>query len=117
MFGYLNLLKNNHPSTLTKVEKFVGLVKKLLDKANNLHIMDFDFTIGLGAFRSSLKRKKSFLSPPKKGKRIKKISGLEFDLNIHASEYMIHSSFNISTSGVVLAPTMHHQRSWVSFIY
>lgn len=49
LFGYLDLLKNNHPSTLRKVEKFVGLVKKLLDEASNLHITDFDFTTRLGA--------------------------------------------------------------------
>ena len=87
LFGYLDLLRNSPPSTLRKTEQLVGLVKKLLDEANTLHIMDFDFTTSLGAFESSLKRKKSFLSPKKKGKRIKKSSGLEIDLNIHASEY------------------------------
>jgi hypothetical protein len=40
----------------------------MLDDANNLHIMDYDFTLGLGAFESYLKRKKSFLSPKKKKK-------------------------------------------------
>ena len=39
-----------------------------MDDANNTHIMDYDFTLGLGAFESSLKRKKSFLIHKKRNK-------------------------------------------------
>jgi hypothetical protein len=59
----------------------------MLDEANNIHIMDYDFTLGLGAFESSLKRKKSFLNPKKKNKRRKHSDGLEIDLNVPAYEY------------------------------
>ena len=86
LFGYLKLLLNNPPSTLRKTEQLVGLVKKMLDEANNLHIMDYDFTLELGAFESSLKRKKSFLSPKKKNKRRKQSVALEIDLNVPPSE-------------------------------
>ena len=44
----------------------IVLVKKMLDEANNLQILDYDFTLGLGAYESYLKRKKSFLSPKNK---------------------------------------------------
>ena len=71
LFGYLKLLLNNPPSSLNKTEQLVGLVKKMLDEANDLHIMNYDFTFGLGAFESSLKRKNNFLSPKKKNKRRK----------------------------------------------
>ena len=59
----------------------------MLDETNNLHITEFDFTLGLGAFESYLKRKKSFFSPKKKEKIIKQTDGFEIDLNIHAYEY------------------------------
>jgi hypothetical protein len=72
---------------LNKTKQLIGLVKKMLDEANNLHIMDYDFTLGLGAFESSLKRKKSFLSPKKKNKRRKQSDRLEIDLNVPACEY------------------------------
>ena len=68
--------------------------------------MDFEFTLGLGDFESSLKRKKSFLIPKNKGKIIKQTGGFEIDLNVHASEYDLFQ-FNISTSRVILVPTMH----------
>lgn len=55
-----------------------------MDDANDLHIMDYDFTLGLGAYESSLKRKKSFLSPIKKNKQS---GSLEIDLGVLASEY------------------------------
>jgi hypothetical protein len=44
----------------------------MLNDANNLDIMDFDFSLGLGALETYLKRKKSFLSPTKKNKRSNK---------------------------------------------
>lgn len=56
----------------------------MMDDANDLHIMDYDFTLGLGAYESSLKRKKSFLSPIKKNKQS---GSLEIDLGVLASEY------------------------------
>ena len=61
------------------------MVKKMLEEANNSHIMDFDFMVGLNALKSSLKMKKSFLSPTKKQRRKKQNSGLKIDLNVHAS--------------------------------
>ena len=87
LFGYLYILKDGPPATLRKTEQLVDLVKQRLDEDNNLHIMDFDFTLGLGDFESSLKTKKSFLIPKNKGKRIKQTGGFEIDLNVHASEY------------------------------
>ena len=87
LFGYLDILKNSPLATLRNIEQLVDLVKKMLNEANNLHIMDYEFTLGFGAFESSLKRKKSFLSPKKKGKRIKQTGGFEIDLNIHTYEY------------------------------
>lgn len=50
LFGYIDLLWNNPPSTLTNIKQLISLVKKMLDDANNLHIMDYEFTCGLGAF-------------------------------------------------------------------
>ena len=87
LFSYLHLIQNNPPTTLGKTRQLIGLVKTMLDEANNLHIMDFDFTFELGALELSLKRKKSFLSPKKKQRRKKQNNGLEIDLNVHASEY------------------------------
>ena len=46
-----------------------------------------NFSLGLGAYESSLKRKKSFLSPKKKNKEIKQNSGLDIDMNVHPFEY------------------------------
>ena len=66
--GYLDLVQNSPLATLTKIEQLISLFKKLLDDANNLHIIDYEFTCGLGAFELSLKRKKSFLSPKKRRK-------------------------------------------------
>ena len=63
------------------------MVKKMLDESNNLHIMDFDYTVGLDALDSSLKRKKSFLRPTKKQRREKQNNGFKIDLNIHASKF------------------------------
>jgi hypothetical protein len=55
-----------------------------LDDANNLDLMDYDFTLGLDASETSLKRKKRFLSPKNKNKRSNRSGGLEID---YASEY------------------------------
>ena len=85
LFGYLDLVRNT-PATLTKIEQLISLAKKLLDDANNLHIMDYEFTCGLGAFELCLKRKKSFLSPKKRRKRRQQNAILEIDLNILADE-------------------------------
>jgi hypothetical protein len=79
LFGYLELLRNNPPATLSKTQQLIGLVKRMLDDANNLDIMDYDFTLGLGALETSLKRKKSFLIPKKKKKRSNKSGRLETD--------------------------------------
>ena len=57
-----------------------GLLDNFLDD-------DFNFTFGLGVLDSSLKRKKSFLSPTKKKRRSKQNSGFKIDLNVHAYEY------------------------------
>ena len=65
----------------------IGLVRKMLDEAINLHILKSDFTIGMGAYGSYLKRKKSSLIPKKKNKRRKQNSNLDIDLNMHPSEY------------------------------
>jgi len=58
----------------------------MLDGANNLHIMDYEFTCGLGDFETYLKRKKSFLSPKKIRKTRKQNARLEIDLNITTDE-------------------------------
>ena len=49
----------------------IGLVIKMLDEENNLHIFDYYFTLGLGAYESSLERKKIFLSPKNKKQKNK----------------------------------------------
>ena len=66
LISKLQLIQNNIPTSASKKNQLIGLVDKLLEDANNLHLMDFDFTVGLDALNSSLKRKKSFLSPKKK---------------------------------------------------
>ena len=86
LFGYLDLVRNSPPATLTKIEQLIALVKKLLDHANNIHIMDYEFKCGLGAFELSLKRKKSFLSPKKRRKRRQQNEIFEIDLNIMEDE-------------------------------
>ena len=87
LFGYFQLIQNSPPVTLSKNEQMIGLVQKMLDEANNIQILDYDFSLGLGAYESSLKRKKSFLSPKKKNKERKQNSGLDIDMNVHPSEY------------------------------
>jgi len=59
----------------------------MMDDANDLHIMDYEFTLGLGSYETCLKRKKSFLSPKNKNKRGKQSGSLEIDFNVPASEY------------------------------
>lgn len=71
---------------MSKTKQLIDLAKKFVDDVNDLHIMDYDFTLGLGAYESSLKRKKSFLSPKNKNKRSKKNASLDIDLNVPASE-------------------------------
>jgi len=71
-FSYTNLILDNPPTNLTKTIQLTGMLKKMLDEANNLHATDFDFTPGLGSLHPSLKRKKSFLSPTKKRRSSKK---------------------------------------------
>lgn len=66
LFGKLQLIQNNNLTILSKMNQLISFLDKLLDDANNLNIMDFDFIPRLGYFDSSLKRKKSFLSPTKK---------------------------------------------------
>ena len=85
MFNILHLILDNPPTTLAKTNQLTGMLNKLLDEANNLHIMDFDFTPGSGSLDSSLKRKKSFLSPTKKRKSKRKKNGFEIDLNVDPS--------------------------------
>ena len=80
VFRKLQFILNNPPTTLFKMNQLNGLLDNFLDD-------DFDFTLGLGALDSCLKRKKSFLSPAKKKRRRKQNSGLEIDLTVHASEY------------------------------
>ena len=75
------------PTSLSQKNQLIGLFDKLLEDANNLHIMDFDFIARSNALDSSLKRKKSFLSPTKKQRRRKQNTGLDIDLNVKASEY------------------------------
>ena len=75
------------PTSLSQKNQLIGLFDKLLEDANNLHIMDFDFTAGSNALDSSLKRKKSFLSPTKKQRRRKQNTSLEIDLKVNAMEY------------------------------
>jgi hypothetical protein len=87
LLGYLDVLRNSPPATLTNTREMVDLIKRMLDEANNRHILDFNFTLGLSAFESSLKRKKSFLSPTNKRRRRKRNRVLEIDLNVHPSEY------------------------------
>ena len=87
LYGFFELIQNSPPDTLRKTEQMIGLVRKMLDEENNLHILDYDFTLGLGAYESSLKRKKSSLIPKKKNKRRKQNSNLDIDLNMHPFEY------------------------------
>ena len=87
LLGYLDVLWNSPPATLTNTQEMVDLIKRMLDEANNRHILDFNFTLGLSAFESSLKRKKSFLNPTNKRRRRKRNRVLEIDLNVHPSEY------------------------------
>src|SRR5690606_28434765 len=87
LFNHAHLILDNSPTTLTKTNQLTNMLKKMLDEANNFHIMDFDFTPGLGSLDSSLKRKKSFLSPTKKRRSNRKDNGLEIDLNVDPSEY------------------------------
>jgi hypothetical protein len=79
LFGYLELLRNNPPATWRKTQQLIGLVKKMLDDSNNIDIMDYDFTIALGALDTYLKRKKRFLIPKKKNKRSNRSGRLETD--------------------------------------
>jgi hypothetical protein len=65
LFSKLELIQNNIPTSLSKKNQLIGLVDKLLEDANNLHIMDCDFIAGSNSLDSSLKRKKRFLSPTK----------------------------------------------------
>lgn len=78
-FGYLELLRNNPLATLRKTQQFIGLVKRMLDDANNLDIMDYDFALGLGSLETYLNRKKRFLRPKKKNKRSNISGRLETD--------------------------------------
>ena len=87
LFNKLELIQNNIPTSLSKKNQLIGLVDKLLEDANNLHIMDCNFIVGSDALDSSLKRKKSFLSPTKKQRRRKQNTSLEIDLNVNAMEY------------------------------
>ena len=87
LFSYTHLIFDNPPTTLAKTIQLIGMLKKMLDEANNLHVTDFDFTPGLGFLDPSLKRRKSFLSPTKKRRSSRKNSGLEIDLNADPSEY------------------------------
>ena len=48
--------------------------------------MDFEFTVGVDALDTSLKRKKSFLRPKNKQRRQKQHNGMEIDLNVPALE-------------------------------
>jgi hypothetical protein len=65
----------------------VDLIKRMMDEANNRHILDFNFTLGLSDFESSLKRKKSSLNPTYKRRINKRNKVLEIDLNVHSYEY------------------------------
>lgn len=87
LFSYTRLIFDNPPTTLAKTIQLTSMLKKMLDEANNLHVIDFDFTPGLGSLDPSLKRKKSFFSPTKKRRSNRKNSGLETDLNVDPSEY------------------------------
>ena len=75
----MEFFKSNPPTSLIKINKLNSFL-------NNFWDHDFDFTPSLGALDSSLKRKKSFLSPTKK-QMSKKNNGLGIDLNVHPSEY------------------------------
>ena len=57
-----------------------------MDDANDIHIMDYDFTLGLDAYESHLKRKKSFLNPKNKNKIRKNNVSLYIYLNVPASK-------------------------------
>ena len=83
--GYVDMLQNNCPPTLSDAQKMVGLLKKLLEEANN-QLMDFEFPLGPNASETSLKWKKSFLSPKNKRRR-RQNSGMEIDLNVHPPEF------------------------------
>ena len=50
LFGYFQLIQNNRHVTLSKNEQMIGLVQKILDEANNLEILDYEFSLGLGAY-------------------------------------------------------------------
>ena len=86
LFRYLQLIQNSPPTTLTKTKQLTDMVKKMLEEANKKHLMDFSFTVGVDALDTSLKRKKSFLSPKNKQRRNKNHSGMEIYLNVPALE-------------------------------
>ena len=73
-FGYFQLIQNSPPVTLSKNEQMIALVKKMLDEANKLQILDYDFSLGLGAYESSLKRKRVFLALKRKTNKENKIA-------------------------------------------
>ena len=93
LFRYFLLIQNSPPTTLTKTKQLTGMVKKMLEESNKKHLMDFEFTVGVDALDTSLKRKKSFLSPKNKHRRKKQHIGMEIDLNVPALEeepFQIH---------------------------
>ena len=46
LFSYLQLIQNSPPTTLSKTKQLTEMVKKMLDEANNLHIMDLTSHLG-----------------------------------------------------------------------
>ena len=71
VFGYIDVLRKIHTYTLESTLKLEALIKFMFDEANNQQIMDFQFTLRLIDFESSLYQKKSFLNFANKKKRIK----------------------------------------------
>ena len=59
----------------------------MFNEANNRHMFDFNFTLGIRTFKSFLKKKKSFLVPTNKRRRSEQNRGLEIDLKVHPSKY------------------------------
>ena len=75
MLVYIDVLRNSPPCTLESTLNSEALIKCMFDEANNQRIMDFQFTVGLSAFESSLKWKKNFLSLANK-------NDLDIELNV-----------------------------------
>ena len=116
--GYVDVLQNNCPPTLSDAQKMVGLLKKLLEEANN-QLMDFEFPLGPNAYETSLKRKKSFPSPKNKRRR-RQNNGMEIDSNVHPPEFEPFQFASLNRRGCPCSnnasPTVSSKLDWLKIL-